>query len=170
MIQLLLNDIIIGIMFTTAIIIAKRGITINLDYKDAMTQQKKRAERNKEIINYMDLFLRAKQNKVHFEDFFIDKGIKSIAIYGGSHLGRRLCDELNNESRIKVKYIIDRNSSVAEGNIPIYGLDDEWKPVDAIVVSVIGAFDEIKKLFKDLDTIIINIEDVLQEINTEKDI
>lgn len=179
MLQLLINDVIIGLMFVATIMILRNGKTVNGSKEDKvrdgyrleMGKQWNRAERNKEIINYMDLFLQANQRKISFSEYFMEKGIRSIAIYGMSHLGKRLRDELCSENRVVVRYMIDKNGSDTESGIPVYTPEDEWQPVDAVVIAVVWSFDEIRSsVFRDVDCPVMNIEDILKEINKKKDV
>ena len=44
-------------------------------------------------------------------EYFEKRNIKEIAIYGYGGLGKRLYQELKQQERVKVKYIIDQNGT-----------------------------------------------------------
>ena len=96
------------------------------------------------------------------EKYLLDRGYKSIAIYGMKELGVILFEELK-DSAVSVKYAIDRNaSSICRGDIRIVTPDSEMDAVDAVVVTVIQSFDEIKdSVYGVLKCPVISIEDIL---------
>ena len=110
---------------------------------------------------FMNRWLSLKQRGVNLSSFFTDKGINSIAIYGIQHMGERLYDELRN-SEVEVVYAVDRNYEEATWDIPVIHPDDVLAAVDAVVITPIFDFLEIKdKLSEKLDCPMFFIEDVL---------
>ena len=76
-------------------------------------------------------------------------------------MGQRLYDELKG-SQVKVRYAIDRNPNKDNWEIPVVHPDDVVEPVDAIVITPIFDFLEIKaKLAEKLDCPMILIEEML---------
>lgn len=166
MIEMLLNDVVVfSLACVWGMIFLKRTTKSEKELHEQVQKQSMRANRNAQIISYFDIFLRAKQEKRSFSTWFQNKKIESIAIYGFGFLGERLCDELRAEKNVEVKYLIDRNAANKEYDIPVLGLDDEWAPVDAIVIAVVGNYDMIKNsVFKDIECDTINIEDYLNDL------
>jgi hypothetical protein len=81
-----------------------------------------------------------------------------------SHVGELLLDELK-DTDIKVAYGIDRKRSWNYTDIDVYSPEDSLKEVDAIVVTAIASFDEIKgNLSSKVDCPIISLEKILFEV------
>lgn len=68
------------------------------------------------------------------EDYFVNNGYKTIAIYGYGPLAKLLISELK-DSSIKIECIIDRNKSQVNCEYPAYDLDNKLPPVDLIVIA-----------------------------------
>lgn len=110
---------------------------------------------------FMNQWLLLKQRGVDISTFFIRQGIRSIAVYGAHFMGQRLYDELK-ESQVNVRYVIDRNSDKEEWEIPVVYLHDDLEPVDAVVITPIFDFREIKaNLSEKMDCRMISIEEML---------
>lgn len=113
------------------------------------------------LYQYMNRWLFLKQRGISLGSFFVSRGIQTIAIYGFHFMGQRLFDELK-DSRVEVAYAIDRNPAMEDYNIPILSPDDTLKHVDAVVITPMWDFLEIKdNLSTKLDCPMISIEDVL---------
>ena len=92
-------------------------------------------------------WLRLRQNGYSLAGYLLEQGISKVAIYGIAELGQRLYDELV-ESGIKVEYIIDNNPNVIFYDYKIVSMKDDFLPVDAIIVTPILFYDEIKNEIK----------------------
>lgn len=81
-------------------------------------------------------------------------------------MGSRLLDELN-ASEIQVAYGIDKNIDEVFNEIEVFSLDninEATEQVDAVVVTAIFAYDEIREeLEKHFDCVILSLEDVVFE-------
>ena len=110
-------------------------------------------------------WLGEKQKKIKLSDIIAKNGIKKIAIYGFSDMGRLLYTELFC-SDIEVEYVIDKrlaNNEELEVKIctPIEGN----RRIDAVIVTAIYQFDEIKRELSDLGyRNIISLEEVVNHI------
>ena len=112
----------------------------------------------------MNQWVAVKQEGKNLADYFEEQGYKSIAIYGMSYAGERLLEELKG-SDIRVKYGIDKNAGNIFLDVNMVTMEDELKPVDAIVVTPIFFFDDIEEeLSQKIDCPIISLEDVLYEV------
>ncbi|MCI8295698.1 MAG: hypothetical protein HFG22_07415 [Lachnospiraceae bacterium] len=90
-----------------------------------------------------------------------ENGYHDIAIYGIGYLGERLLDELNGTD-INVKYVIDRNANNIDRDIKIVRPEDGLEAVDAIIVTPVLYYHEIKKkLSEKIDLPIISIENII---------
>jgi hypothetical protein len=92
----------------------------------------------------MNQWVRVKQDGKNIATYLENKGYKRIAVYGMSYAGETLVDELKGTS-VEVAYGIDKRSVSAYSNVEIYSVDDELVEVDAVVVTAITYFDEIKE-------------------------
>lgn len=99
------------------------------------------------------------------ERFLKEKNIKSIAIYGYGNIGRHLMIQLS-DSDIQIKYVIDKNrDGILTNDIPCYLPTQDMPGVDAIVVTPICEYLEIKNsLEKFTQASIISIEDIIYEL------
>ena len=76
-------------------------------------------------------------------------------------MGQRLYDELKG-SPVDVKYVIDRNPSIEDWEIPVVHPDDTLEKVDAVVITPIFDFLDIKAdLAQKMDCCITSIEEML---------
>ena len=68
-------------------------------------------------------------------------------------------------NNIEVEYGIDRNADAFFTDIDVLSLDDSLADVDAVVVTAITYFDEIRKaLCCKVDCPIISLEDIINEM------
>jgi hypothetical protein len=77
-------------------------------------------------------------------------------------IGNRLIEELNN-SNILIKYAIDNNSQ-KRNKIEVLSNSERWPMVDAIIVTAVFDFDNIKNVINTKgDYKVISIKDVVFE-------
>ncbi len=122
------------------------GVIISFSTMKTITQAKKNEKKYLTLFRMMNQYLVTKQLDKKLEDFFVNKGIETIAIYGMSHVGQRIIDDLEN-SRIKIMYGIDQRADKLTYDMDIYSPEDELPVVDAIVVTAYD-FDEIVELLE----------------------
>ena len=112
----------------------------------------------------MNQWVAAKQEGKSLVDYFEKNNYHSIAIYGMSYAGERLLEELK-DSKIDVKYGIDKNADGIYSDIELVTMEDKLETVDAIVVTPIFFFDQIEEeLSKKISCPIISLEDILYEV------
>lgn len=105
-----------------------------------------------------------RQRGLSLEKYFHEKGYSKVAIYGMKELGERLYDELEG-THIIVQYAIDQNANNIYARCEVVSLEDELEDVDAIIVTAIHYFGEIKeKLKRKMKCPIISISDIVREI------
>lgn len=144
------------------IIIFVLGITVG----DILVSKiiKKEYENGKKIAYYYSFFnqwLRLRQYGYTLAGYLLEQGINKVAIYGIAEFGQRLYDELI-ESGITVEYIVDNNPKIFFYDYKILTMKDEFPPVDAIIVTPILLYSEIRKeLIKKVDYPIISLEILL---------
>lgn len=111
----------------------------------------------------MSQWVKVKQEGKNLAAYFENYGYKKIAIYGMSYAGETLVDELKDKG-ITVAYGIDKCADSLYADVEIVTMDDVLRPVDAIVVTAITFYDEIKEeLSRKIDCPIISLEDILYE-------
>jgi hypothetical protein len=121
---------------------------------------------NKHLALYkmMNQWVRVKQEGKNLASYFEKNGYKNIAVYGMSFAGETLLEELK-DTDVKVAYGIDKNADSIYADVDVVSMDDDFKEVDAIVVTAITFFDEIEEeLSEKVDCPIISLEDVLYEV------
>ncbi len=112
----------------------------------------------------MNQWVKIKQSGKELSTYFEKNGYKKIAVYGMSHVGNTLIQELNNTQTV-VAYGIDKNRDSTYTNLDIVSIEEDMEPVDAVVVTAITYYEEIKKmLLTKVECPIISIEDILYEI------
>lgn len=112
----------------------------------------------------MNQWVKVRQEGKTLSEYFERNNYKNIAIYGMSYAGETLVDELK-DSRICVKYGIDKKASRINKEIDLVTMEDNLQEVDAVVVTAITFFDEIaEKLEERLNCPILSLEDILYEV------
>lgn len=102
------------------------------------------------------------QKGIHIEDYFKEKGVKTIAIYGMGELGILLYNELKKSIDIQVLYGIDQSGVCAIDDFDVYYPEEDLPSVDMVVVTPISYKDEIvSKLKEKLNCRYVSIRDVV---------
>ena len=108
-------------------------------------------------------WLEVKNKNCKFDEWLVHFGVKNVAIYGFGVLGKAMYNELK-DSKVNIICIADRNSNNLVSEVRCVS-PTEIPKVDAIIVTVIGAYDEIESQLMGLyNTRILSIEDVLYGI------
>lgn len=122
------------------------------------------SEKHLALFLLMNQWVKAKQKGKNVADYLKEKGYKRIAIYGMSYAGETLLSELEN-TNVEVAYGIDRSMSGIGVDLKVVSPDDTLDEVDAIVVTAITFFEEIKEgLEIKVKCPIISLEDILYEM------
>lgn len=110
------------------------------------------------LSNWLD----RKELGLSIADDLLDRGIKSVAIYGMNELGRHAAIELK-ESGFDVKYVMDKNPDADNCGYKLLSLDDELEEVDAVIVTIFKWAISVKQaLAKKLpDAEIMDIDELL---------
>jgi len=134
---------------------------INFYNKKQISREKREKEKNVQILTFLNSWLIMYQMDKNMIPYIEDMGYEKIAIYGMGILGQRLYDELENTS-ILVRYAIDQNAANIRDLVEIKHPSDELEEVDAVIVTSLYYYDEIKQnLSKKLQCPIISIKDCL---------
>ena len=91
-----------------------------------------------------------------------EKGYYSIAVYGLSHLGKCLVDQLKDSTN--VLYGVDGGTVSFRYDIPIYAPADDLPEVDAIIVTPVFSYEDIRRsLEKKVTCPILSFADIVFE-------
>lgn len=133
--------------------------------------QKKIIKREKDIYRFQSYFhmfkcwVKVKQKNIDIAEYIYEKGYKNIAIYGMGEIGSVFYDEIKN-SVVNVKYGIDKIDDIRFENLTIVNPSDNLENVDAIIVTPVSAFDEIREMLeKNIDCKIIALDDLIYELS-----
>lgn len=119
-------------------------------------------KKNESIIEIFSRWLITKHEGKSIEKYLQQMEYHTIAIYGAGKIGCRLYEELK-DSEIEVKYLIDRNAESLRINYPV--VKEMEGEVDAVIVTVVGAFEEIQEQLKEeFDCSVIAIEDIIFQL------
>ena len=155
-----------GIFFALGLSIGAVGaavITGNLS-KKKIDEKDRKVDKFKQYYNVLIQWLELKQKGKKLDDFFVKNSIKTVAIYGMGEMGTRLYEELKN-GNVEVKYAIDKNADSTYSELKVIETEDIRDDVDAIVVSAIFAFDEIREeLEKKVNCQILSLDDIVYSI------
>lgn len=95
--------------------------------------------------------------------FLLKANYRNIAIYGYGYMGNYLINDLKN-TEVTVDYVIDRNEKYGYEGMSVLKPSDKLPETDAIVVTIVHEYDNIKDTLNKIlpDIPIISIEDVLE--------
>lgn len=144
--------------------IIQRHFQVDNEQADAYYKERYRTIKSQRMLECMNDFLALKQKNKSLSTYFEKHHIETIAIYGYHFLGQRLYEELK-ETSIKVKYIIDRNCTFQNVEIPLFTMENELEKVDAIVITPMFEYCAIREELKEkIDCAFLSIEDVINDM------
>ncbi len=97
------------------------------------------------------------------EPIIKNHNIKSVAVYGYSYLGKRLCDLIIKEG-VKIDYVVDRaEKEAAHENVIVYSPKDDLPWTQLMIVTALYDYDEIEsELSRKLDCMIVALDDLIE--------
>ena len=120
------------------------------------------------VLNILSEILRAEASGNAMGDFFIEKGIEKLAIYGAGVFGRNIRNILA-KTCVDSKFFIDRNAQFLHESIPVYELENAPDDVDGIIVSLISHEEEVTEMLKEKYSCpIFTIKYIAEQIAPEK--
>lgn len=137
-----------------------------------VSDQRKRMAEQIQYQNFMECKQIIKQNNIPLENYFINRNQNRIAVYG---LGQYYFEILLNfdTSKFETIYLGDRNKLDKQESVSqtVYTIDELVKePIDAVLVTSILYYDEIRKEFterKGMKCPIISYEDLVYNAKKE---
>lgn len=94
-----------------------------------------------------DRWLSLKNRGICITGYLRKRGYGTIAIYGVTSLGKRLCQELETD-KMEVSYFIDRNALFFDDGIKVCSPNEELRQVDAVIISLVQDEQQISDLLK----------------------
>lgn len=91
-----------------------------------------------------DRWLRGQEEGKYIHKYLEKRGVRCVAIYGDSYIGKRLCHSLR-ENGMRVCCYIDRNAAYLEEDIPVYLPEEGLPAVDLIIISLVEAEEAIRE-------------------------
>jgi hypothetical protein len=128
---------------------------------DSLTGQLEKINCINQMLNQ---WIKNKNSNHMIADYCTDLGYKKIAVYGISYVGERLIEELENTD-VEVLYGVDKNAdNLIYKKLNIMKPTDELPDVDAVIVTAIYYFEEIKEeLSKKYRCPIVSLEDIIYD-------
>lgn len=144
----------------------KQPVGLSEQKKEVM-RWKHLAQKHFSMFQLMDQWMGLKQEERCVGSFLRKRGYNHIAIYGMGYIGRRLYDDL--QGSIGVDYVIDQKKDAVFMDINICSPNDKLKAVDAVIVTAIMDFNEIKnELSQKMECSILAFEDIINEMTIQK--
>lgn len=127
-------------------------------------RQKQLADKHLALLIMMCDWMRTKQEGKSLAGYLKEKGYKRVAVYGLSYVGERLLDELRDDG-IEVVYVVDKKADPVYFDVEICRPEEELEEVDAMIVTAITFYDEIRAALEEkLQCPILSLEDIIQEL------
>ena len=135
-----------------------------LKTKRQLYSEKKNVNKYSDLYKLMAQWIEAAQNGQFIAEWMKKNKYMSVAIYGMSLIGERLYVELT-DREIQVAYGIDRLSREYLDGIKMYKPSDVLPMADAVIVTAIHDFEEIKEQLRGkVNCPIISFRDIVNEL------
>lgn len=158
-----MKKVTIGVLSTLIGAIAGAS-TLGIKMNKSLDEKQSMSNKHFALFKMMNQWVKVKQEGKNLSAYFERNGYKNIAIYGMSFAGETLVYELQN-TQTKVLYGIDKNAKSLYLDIDIIEPEDEMGEADAIVVTAITFFDEIKEMLNEkIQCPVISLEDILYNV------
>lgn len=154
------------ISFAVGFIVACIMLMCIQKVKNAIEMDKNRDLERKlyEFYFLLTKWMMARQKNKTVGDYLKNNSINTVAIYGMKELGEILLRELET-SGVKVEYLIDRSADSIFADVRIVRPDEDLEEVDAVIVTAIHYYNEVKNdLSKKLSCPILSLEDLVSII------
>lgn len=97
-----------------------------------------------------DTWMSLYEQGFYIEDYLVQRGVCSVAIYGFSYIGKRLYHSFN-KGMVCVRYFIDMNASYLQDEpVPVYLPEESIPMVDMIIISLVEEVDAIRNKLKNV--------------------
>lgn len=106
---------------------------------------KEKSEKFEQYMRLLDRWMELRERNIYLEEYFKEKDINNVAIYGYGIFAKHLCWELK-KSSVKVRYIIDRYGEKVGADLPVYFPKDALPECDAVIVTTFWIYDQIAEV------------------------
>lgn len=131
-----------------------------------LSKMKALSDKHFALYRMMTEWVKIKQENKSIADYLEGQGYRKIAVYGMNYVGETLLSELEN-TNVKVLYAIDQDAANIYADVEVVSPEDRFDEVDAVIVTPITFFKEIKgRISTKMDCPIISMDDILYEIKT----
>ena len=125
------------------------------------TKDKLRLEANSKLL---DEWIKKLHKGKSLSNVLRSKNYTKVAIYGMNYIGERVLEELEN-GKIEVVYGIDKEAGSIKSNIKVVTLGEHLQPVDAVLVTPIYYYEDIKRDLEDkIKCPIVSLENIIYEM------
>lgn len=127
----------------------------------SIKQWRELADKNYALFMLMNKWLKTKQAGRHIKEYLVENDYKSVAVYGMSHVGKCLVEELK-DCGVEIKFAVDRNAAAVCSDIEIYAPEEPLPEADVMIVTAVYYYNEIYIDLKDkVMCPIVSLEDIL---------
>ena len=134
------------------------------EMEESVNKKQSMSDKHLALFLMMNQWVKAKQKGKNLSNYFERYGYKKIAIYGLSYAGETLIEELI-DTNIRVAYCIDKRKDINYADVDVFTMEDIMEEVDAVVVTAITSFAQIKReLNNKFNCPILSLENILFEI------
>lgn len=112
------------------------------------TELLKMVDKYRELYRVLNRWLTLKEHNINLEDYFLERGICKVLIYGMAELGKHLYEELCH-SRIEVAGALDRRQGINYKGLKVYNSQEKFPICDAVIVTAVSDRKEIKAFLDD---------------------
>lgn len=121
--------------------------------REAGVEQEKRLEKAVRLNRLLGKWVESSVKGLRIGKYLRENGMERVAIYGWGDVGKKLYQELT-QCGVRTEYILDQNVRMSEiAGVEIYPPlthAHELRTVDAVIVTVLAGFQEVKELLEDL--------------------
>ena len=105
---------------------------------------KQRADKYELYMNTLDEWLRLEENDICIGNYFINRNIKKIGIYGYSMFAKHLIVQMK-DTDVEISFLVDKQKDKLNIDIPVFLPEEALPKHDILVVTSFFYYDEIKK-------------------------
>lgn len=155
----IIEKVIGGVIIFSCIVLLRKLV---VQAKNTIENRERSLFKFTSYYNILNHWMDLKKQDKSLAEYFEANHYKTIAIYGMGDLGCHLYEDLK-ESDIKVLYALDKGIFADHvKKVEIKHLDEELPRVDAVVVTPVISYAEIKKQLEDKCTCpVISLEDIV---------
>ena len=140
------------------------GSTVACCYEKRKKQGNKIDDKDKKARQLFDNWLVLAERETKIEEYFHQKKIQKVAVYGYADIGNHLTVQLA-DTDIEVRYVIDKRPCSPPEGIAWYRPTDELPYVDAVIITPVWEYTQIKETIRrKVSGQILSMEDIVYEL------